>query len=275
VDNYLDKNRLRVTYRMLAKKAAENLNDKAKVISIWHIKDYLIRIRFQEDIQRFIDANMQALNNAKSDNECNLYVDNMRQEQINLEKQDRMLRFGDAVVTASAQFFHDHEKVIGYVIDGIGVVIGGLQVVGGAGILATSVMSGNVVGIIAGANIFLNGLSSTFESYQKLTGDANPTNFMRDTHEDVAEFLGFDRRVGTLSYQITDLSTAYYGIIKLSLKPEAWRLFSHLPSDYYRKVSKMSRPALAIKGAGAAVKAIKLGITINDLNEKEKEKEIK
>lgn len=269
--NYLDKNRLRVTYRMLAKKAAENLNDKAKVISIWHIKDYLIRIRFQEDIQRFIDANMQALNNAKSDNECNLYVDNMRQEQINLEKQDRMLRFGDAFVTASAQFFHDHEKVIGYVIDGIGVVIGGLQVVGGAGILATSVMSGNVVGIIAGANIFLNGLSSTFESYQKLTGDANPTNFMRDTHEDIAEFLGFDRRVGTLSYQITDLSTAYYGIIKLSLKPEAWRLFSHLPSDYYRKVSKMIRPALAIKGAGAAVKAIKLGITINDLNEKEKE----
>ncbi|MEI2684075.1 DUF4225 domain-containing protein [Erwinia aphidicola] len=59
-------------------------------------------------------------------------------------------------------------------IDGIGVVIGGLQVVGGAGILATSVMNGNVVGIIAGANIFLNGLSSTFESYQKLTGDANP-----------------------------------------------------------------------------------------------------
>lgn len=270
MDNYLDKNRLRVTYRMLAKKAAENLHDKAKVISIWHIKDYLIRIRFQEDIQRFIDANMQALNNAKSDNECNLYVDNMRQEQINLEKQDRMLRFGDAVVTASAKFYHDHEKVIGYVIDGIGVVIGGLQIIGGAGLVLSSLPSGNIIGIIAGVNIFANGTASLIENYQKLTGKEKPYNFMRNGYEDVAQFLGFDRRVGTLAYQVTDLSTAYYGILKLTLKPEAWRLFRFLPLDYYRKIATMSKPALAIKGVGAAFKATNIGLNIIDMNDNKK-----
>lgn len=105
----------------------------------------------------------EAVGNAKSDNECNLYVDNMRQEQSKLEKQDRMLRFGDAVITTSAQFYHDHEKVIGYVIDGIGVVIGGLQVVGGACILATSVMSGNVIGM---PGITINDLNDK-EKYTK------------------------------------------------------------------------------------------------------------
>lgn len=270
MDNYLDKNRLHVTYRMLAKKAAENLRDKAKVISTWHIKDYLIRIRFQEDIQRFIDANMQALDNANSDNECNLYVDNMRQEQSNLEKQDRMLRFGDAVITASAQFYHDHEKVIGYVIDGIGLVISGLQVVGGGTIFISSLMSGNIIGVIAGGNIVLNGVSSFYENYQKITGVEKPINFMRDGYEDVAQFLGFDSKVGSLAYQISDLSTAYYGILKLSLKPEAWRLFHYIPADYYRKISKMSKPALALKGVGAAIKSNNIVESLDDLNKREK-----
>jgi hypothetical protein len=33
---------------------------------------------------------------------------------------------------------------------------------------------------------------------------------MRDGFEGSAEFLGFDRKVGLLAYQLVDLSTSYY-----------------------------------------------------------------
>ncbi|PIJ45279.1 hypothetical protein BOM24_03690 [Tatumella sp. OPLPL6] len=32
---------------------------------------------------------------------------------------------------------------------------------------------------------------------------------MRECYEDIAEFLGFDKRIGLLSYQLIDLTTSY------------------------------------------------------------------
>jgi len=107
----------------------------------------------------------------------------------------------------------------------------------------------------------MNGVGSGIEGISKLREVQNPANPVRDAYEDVAEFLGFDQRLGLLAYQVVDLTTSYYGIFKLTLKPEAWRLFKYLPTDHYRKVQVMSKPALAINGAGAAVKGA--GISMN------------
>ena len=87
-------------------------------------------------------------------------------------------------------------------------------------------------------------------------------NSVNHFNGDVADFLGFDQRLGLLAYQVVDLTTSYYGIFKLSLKPEAWRLYKYLPTDYYRKVQMMSKPALALKGAGAAVKGAGIGMNL-------------
>jgi hypothetical protein len=83
---------------------------------------------------------------------------------------------------------------------------------------------------------------------------------MRDGFEGSAEFLGFDRKVGLLAYQLVDLSTSYYGMFKLTLKPDAWRLYRYLAPDFMRQVTTMSRTALAIKGVSATWKGQKLAI---------------
>uniref|UniRef100_UPI001FF0DCBC DUF4225 domain-containing protein n=1 Tax=Pantoea ananas TaxID=553 RepID=UPI001FF0DCBC len=83
--------------------------------------------------------------------------------------QDRMLRTGEAVVSSSVQFYHDHEKVIGYVIDGIGVVLSGMQIVAGVGLIVGSVTTGNVIGVVAGSALVMNGVGSGIESIGKLS----------------------------------------------------------------------------------------------------------
>ncbi|WP_268886892.1 DUF4225 domain-containing protein [Kosakonia quasisacchari] len=65
--------------------------------------------------------------------------------------------------------------------------------------------------------------------------------------------------------QLVDLSTSYYGMFKLTLKPDAWRLYLYPAPDFMRQVSTMSRTALAIKGAGATWKGAKIGHTLYQL----------
>ncbi|WP_016585006.1 DUF4225 domain-containing protein, partial [Yersinia pestis] len=116
-------------------------------------------------------------------------------ECYHLSKQDSMLSLKQAKVYISAKI-EEHDKVIGYVIDGIAVIVGGLQMVAGSGILLGSIASGNIVGIIVGAHLILNGASSLSEGVQRLRGNKNTTGFMQDAYMGTAEFFGFERKTG-------------------------------------------------------------------------------
>ncbi|HDL8055012.1 DUF4225 domain-containing protein [Yersinia enterocolitica] len=189
----------------------------------------------------------------------------MKSECYHISTQDSMLSLKQAKVYISAKI-EEHDKVIGYVIDGIAVIVGGLQMVAGGGILLGSIASGNIVGTIVGAHLILNGASSISEGVQRLRGNKNATGFMQDAYMGTAEFLGFERKTGMLAYYVADLTTSFYGVIKLSLKPDAWRLYKYIPSDYYRKISSMGKPALAIQGVKATNKIRVIGSTYLDDN---------
>lgn len=92
----------------------------------------------------FARLQLHTIRNSTSDDQCQECIQNLKQESQYLKIQDRMLRTGEAVVSSSVQFYHDHEKVIGYVINGIGVVLSGLQIVAGVGLIVGSVTTGNI-----------------------------------------------------------------------------------------------------------------------------------
>ncbi|HHP8475687.1 TPA: DUF4225 domain-containing protein [Klebsiella aerogenes] len=92
----------------------------------------------------------------------------------------------------------------------MGVFFGGVQVIGGSGITASSLMTGNVIGVIAGATLMFHGFGTMAE---KLDG----VNFSEKYYEDASQFLGFSRGLGKLSHQVVDLSTSFYGLAKLTL----------------------------------------------------------
>ena len=269
MDIYTGGNRISGYFQTMASLEVNLLMNTALAVSGFHIKDALTRIRFQDNVRDFGKLQLAAIRNGATEQECQQCIRNIREEHNNLKIQDRMLRTGESLLTASVRIYEENGKFVGYVIDFVGVVISGLQVAGGIGVIASSVPTGNVLGIIAGATLVLNGVSSAAEGIQKLAGKEHAVNFMRDGFEGSAEFLGFDRKVGLLAYQLVDLSTSYYGMFKLSLKPDAWRLYRYLAPDFMRQVTTMSRAALAIKGASATWKGAKIGHTLYQLQHDE------
>ncbi|WP_250116836.1 DUF4225 domain-containing protein [Pectobacterium quasiaquaticum] len=124
------------------------------------------------------------------------------------------------------------------------MIVGGAQFVSGFGILAGAT---TYIGRFMGAHIVFTGTSSSIESFFHLIGNDNEIGFMKSGYIRTAEFLGFDKKSGLLAYHSVDLVTSFYGIVNLTLKPDAWRLFRYIPRDYCRKINTMSRASLMLK----------------------------
>ena len=259
MDVFFGKTRFSNYFMTMAQAETNGLMNTALAVSAYHLHDPLTRVRFQESVKRFALSQINIIRNSSDDKHCQQCIQTIRQERENLLIQDRMLRTGEAMLTASVRFYRENEKIIGYIIDGIGVVLGGMQVIGGIGLVLGSVGTGNVIGIVAGATLVFHGAGTIREHLGK-------DNFAINAYQDTASFLGFDKKVGLLAYQVVDLSTSLYGAFKLALKPEAWRLFYYTGPDFYRKITTMSAPALALKGVSSTVKGIQIGNTIYEID---------
>lgn len=81
---------------------------------------------------------------------------------------------------------------------------------------------------------------------------------MQNGYVATAEFLGFDKKAGVLVYNFMSIGLSGYGMARMVLKPDSWRLFRYIPSDYVRNIKTMGYGSLAIESVGNAlsVKAI-------------------
>ncbi|ELY4522812.1 DUF4225 domain-containing protein [Cronobacter turicensis] len=256
--------RFRNYFLTMASAEVNVLMNTAFMVSSSHLKDALTRIRFQNDIRNFAKRNLDIIRISTDDKECQACIQSIREQKNSLLIQDRMLRTGEAALTASIRFYHENEKIIGYIINGIGIVLGGVQIITGVGLA----LGGGGIGIIAGAHLVLSGTAAIVESVQKLNNNPKPVNFMKDIYMDSAQFLGFDKTIGLLAYQTVDLTTSFYGAFRLTVNPESWMLFKHMPGDYYRKVDSMSRNALVIEGIKSGYKGYQIGNSLFGAHEK-------
>ncbi|WP_431888867.1 DUF4225 domain-containing protein [Pectobacterium colocasium] len=251
MDNYLNRNSVNNQYFLaMAQAAALDLMKTARIVSSRHINDLFLKAKFEDEIRRFSNGNLDIVRNASSSSECQIAINNIKEECANIEKQGTMLSLEKAKVFITINM-EKREKEIGYTINAIGVMVGGAQVFSGIGVIASAT---SFVGKFIGAHIVLNGVSSSMENFLHLIGRDNSVGFMKSGYIHTAEFLGFDKRSGLLAYHSVDLVTSFYGIVKLTLKPDAWRLFRYIPSDYYRKINTMSRASLMLKMIGAGNK---------------------
>jgi hypothetical protein len=247
MDIWLNKNRFSDYFFTMANLEARQLHNLAQSVSAFHLKDGLVRIQFQKEIRSFIDAQLSTIRAATTDTECQTCIQNLKQEREHLSFQDRLLRTGEAKLQASIQFIQN-EKVWGYVINGVGVVLSSLQVIAGLGVIAASVATGTVIGVGFGAMLTLHGANGIMESISNLVkGTDNSQGPLKKGYIAGAEFLGFDAKTGEAVYSGMDLLLSAYGIIRLIRKPEAWRLFHYLNTDYVRGIKSMSRFELGVE----------------------------
>lgn len=231
---------------------ARKLINTANTIAAHHLHDGLTKIKFMEDIKSLISQQFHYARLAKSDEEGLSYLKNLRAENENLLEQDRLLRTNTAKLYAKVEFIEENNKVVGYTITAVNVVLAGLEVLGGFAIAATGTPIGIMAGVILIADGF-NTLSREFDHQVKNRPDSE--GLLANGAMATAEFMGFSRNSGLGIFKAVTLTANAYSIFGLIRRPGTWRLFHYLPTDFYRRVETMSRPMLTMKIVGYGLKA--------------------
>jgi len=247
MDNYWDKNKLSTYFLTMANIEAQRLYSKATEACFIHLRSGFTQMAFLDDIKRFIDTQLSTIRSVSSEKECQECLKNIQDVHKNLSIQDQMLRSGYAALHASVQFVKNGD-VWGYIVNGVGVVLGGMQMVAGFGVAAASFATGNIIGVGFGAMLVLHGANSTQEGFKNIinhTDDAQ--GFLKKGYVAGAQFLGFDKKTGEIAYTSMDLLLSAYGMGRLVLKPDTFHLYYYLGSDYVRGIKDMTRLDLGIE----------------------------
>ncbi|WP_145522651.1 DUF4225 domain-containing protein [Yersinia bercovieri] len=231
---------------------AHKLINIANTLSASHLSDSLTQMNFIQEIKEVVEQQFAAARRATSDEECMVCIQSLRAETESLQAQDRMLRMETAKLYAKVEFVRENNKIVGYVISAVNVVLSGLEMAVGF----TLISSMTPLGVLAGAVLVIdsaNGISKEIAHYAM--DNKSSEGLVADVSMSVAEFMGFSRNNGLGVYKSVSLAANAYSIFGLLKRPETWRLFRYIPTDYYRKISTMSRPKLTMKIVGYGVKA--------------------
>ncbi|HCD8032571.1 TPA: DUF4225 domain-containing protein [Klebsiella aerogenes] len=231
---------------------ARILVNTANSVAAMHLQDSLTRLKFIGEIKLFIMAQFAIARSAKSQDECMVCIKTLRAENNSLLEQSRALKTGYAKLYAEVKIVKDENKIVGYIISGVDVVVAGVAILGGIVMMSTM----TPLGVVAGAIIVVNGLNTiTREAARTFLDDKEAAGIFADGSMEFAEFLGFSRQQGLGMYNAVTLLSEVYGAYGLRLKPEAKRLWYWTGTDFFRKANNTPRPMMALKIAGWGVKA--------------------
>lgn len=250
----LNKGRNRAWSETMVNLEARKLVDTANQLSAFYLQDGLCRIKFVEEIKQVVEKEFATARHARTDEECMVCIKNLRAETENLREQEHLLRTRAAPLYAKVEFVRENNKIVGYVISAVNVVLSGVVLFGGFVMLSTM----GPIGMFAGAVLIadgINGLTREVLNFDLPAGQKPSQGMIADTVMETAQFMGFSPNSGLAFYNGVTLGASVYSIAGLARKTGAWRLFRWLPHDYYRKVSSMGAPKLTMKIVGYGVKA--------------------
>ncbi len=233
---------------------ARKLVETANRLSAFYLHDGLTRIKFVEEIKQVVEREFATARRARTDEECMACIKNLRAEKDNLQEQERLLRTKSAQLYAKVEFVKENNKVVGYMISTVNIVISGVVLFGGFTMLSTM----GPIGMLAGAVLIadgMNGLTKEMLNFDQPAGHKPSQGIIADSAMHTAQFMGFNPGTGLAFYNGVTLGASVYSIVGLARKTGAWRLFRWLSYDYYREVSTMSTPKLTMKIVGYGLKA--------------------
>ena len=203
------------------------------------------KIEFKNELTGFTNNQLELLRGNYNSERKKLALQYLQQERKFLITQENLLRDKQATQYAAIEIKNDN-GVLFYVLKGVGFIAGIIQISVGAGLLLAG--SVTVVGAIAGAALIIHGIGAIEENGMSLYTD-NPDykGYLRQSYENGAQALGFTAAQGDLVYGGIDLVLSGYGLTRNILKPDAWRLFKSINSDYIRGFRAMPPTSLLIE----------------------------
>ncbi|MBO1811588.1 DUF4225 domain-containing protein [Serratia ureilytica] len=239
--------------QMALDREARKLVNIANTVAAMHLRDGLTRIKFVEEIRDLVMQTLAVVRKTPTLDAFTQAVLTLRAETAKLLEQDRLIRTRAAQLYAKVEFVKENNKIVGYVISAVHIVISGITVVGGAMMMSTM----TPMGLLAGAILVADGANGITKEISKLRlgNNSHSEGIVADKAIEVAKYLGFKGETGLAVFNAISLGAGVYGVFGLMRKPEAWRLFRWMPTDFYRKVDTMSRPQLTIKVVNYGLKA--------------------
>lgn len=219
------------------------------------INNSRLRIDFINNMSLFIENKMEILNGDYSENSKKEAITYLKEERSNLIHQEYMIRQKKITQNMTIEIKKEND-VWSYIVKGVFILGGVSQVVAGLGMVGAGLTScatvvGCVVGvasITAGVTLVIHGMNFITENGVSLyRNDPNYKGFASKWYEEGAVALGYTKAHGDLVYAGVDISLSGYGLFKHVLKPDAWRLFHYINTDFLTGYQTMTRPALGLE----------------------------
>ncbi len=200
--------------------AAGNLTSQACTISARHLQDGITRSIFNRDVAYYARSIVR-----------------------DVEQGKKTVAQGLVEIKTEQQSLLNQSMEIGR--KGIGVVAGALQMATGAGICYASV---GTLCLIAGVPLIAHGANNVYEGGRNLvTGQSDTVGPVRGAYQSAAFAMGHGEREANMAYGAVDIGLSVYSAARHVLKPDAWRLFRYIPTDYIRAYKTMTPTTMGIE----------------------------
>lgn len=202
----------------MVSQAAAKLGSQASTLGARHIKDGTLRLQFNREVSYYARGVVNDVSQGNKSAEQGLKELKDEQNSLLIQARDVALR-------------------------GAGVISGALQFAVGAGICYASV---GTLCLFAGAPMMLNGTNNIYENGRDLFENRTDTvGPVRTGYRAISGILGKGNCEADVLYGIIDLSSSAYGIGRMVLKPDSWRLFRYVKTDYIRACRQASAHGFA------------------------------
>ncbi|WP_421523375.1 DUF4225 domain-containing protein [Pseudomonas yamanorum] len=193
--------------------SAAYLTNHACAISARHIKDGIIRSQFNREVAYY------ARNIVRDVEQGRKTID---QGLVEIKKEKQSLRNQSLEVARK----------------GVGLIAGALQFKTGAEVCAASL---GTLCVLAGAPMMAHGANNIYENGRNLwEGHSDTEGPVRKFYQNTATAFGGTKAEGDFAYGVVDLGTSGYSAIRMVLKPDSWRLFRYIHTDYVRAYKEAS-----------------------------------
>ncbi len=102
--------------------------------------------------------------------------------------------------------------------------------------------------------MMVHGANNLYENGRNLLENRSDTQGpVRKVYQEGAKLLGGGALEGNMAYGTVDLGLSAYGVGRMVLKPDAWRLYKYINTDYIKSYKAMGSSALIFEGVSDSV----------------------
>ncbi|WP_122429747.1 DUF4225 domain-containing protein [Pseudomonas viridiflava] len=200
--------------------AAGHLAGQACTVSARHIRDGTLRLQFNRDVAYYAQGIVR-----------------------DVEAGRKSVDEGLEAIETTQRSFVDQSLEIGK--KSVGILAGTLQVTNG---VAVCYGSFGTLCLVFGVPLMAHGANNIYENGRNLIEDRSDTQGpTRKAYHALSKLVGGTEFHGNMAYGTVDLGLSIYGVTRLVVKPEAWKLFDYVRADKIRAYKATSAKIVIIE----------------------------